>query len=138
MKNLLLLITLAFMVVATGYSQTSQTSAASVMTVTSATYSGTRADTATYKATGSYNNVTIQAVITKVSGTVAGTAVLYGSLDGINYQYIPTSDTLTLSNQTTNHIIWPLGQGKYLYYRVKVDGSGTMVASFKSWFLGRQ
>ena len=107
------------------------------MTVTSASYTNTASDTAIYKATSTFNSIAIQAVITKISGTVAGTAILKGSLDGINYEAIG-ADTLTLTNQITNTHIWTENGDKYLYYMIKVTGSGTMGASFKGWFLGRQ
>lgn len=106
------------------------------MPVTTVSYTNTGADTATIKAVGAYNIVSIQPVVTKISGTVAGTVVLYGSLDGINY--VSTGDTLANTNITTNTTIWFVQPSKYLYYRARAVGVGTMAASFKCWFLGRQ
>lgn len=78
-----------------------------------------------------YNTLAFQAVITKISGTVAGTAIIYGSVDGVRYQYIPGTDTLTLTNVASQNYIWTFAEGKgtpYLYYAVIITGSGTMAA----------
>lgn len=89
----------------------------------------TNADTTTISlptATGGYYAVGIQAVITRVSGTAAGTAIIQGSLDGTNYVDIGT-DTLTLTNQVTNTKIWALTPSVYQYHRVKFISAGTTV-----------
>jgi hypothetical protein len=92
---------------------------------------------ATLKAQNAYTVATFQAVVTKISGTVAGTVVLQASLDGINYVSVG-ADTLTNTNQTTNTHIWTVEPSKYLYYRLKATGSGTMSATIKGWFHGKQ
>lgn len=83
--------------------------------------------------------VTVQAVITKISGTGAGTAVLQGSLDGTNWvtiNYVTSeiwganstgspNDTFTLTNVTSQTVAWFLEDNQYVYYRVYVAGSGT-------------
>jgi len=84
----------------------------------------------------SYEQASFQVVVTKISGTVAGTGLLQASLDGTNYVDIST-DTLTLTNQTTNTKLWNAGAVKYKYYRVKVTGSGTMSAHVKGYWIGR-
>lgn len=78
-------------------------------------------------ATGGYYAVGIQAVVSKVSGTVAGTAIIQGSLDGTNYVDIGT-DTLTFTNVTTNTKVWAITPSVYQYHRVKFLSSGTVVA----------
>lgn len=75
------------------------------------------------QATGGYYAVGIQAVVTKVSGTVAGTAIIQGSLDGTNWKTIG-SDTLTLSNVATNTHIWSITPSVYQYHRVYFISSG--------------
>ncbi len=62
--------------------------------------------------------------ITKISGTVAGTVILQGTVDGTNWQNVNT-DTLTLANTATNHKIWPIEHGYYKGYRVAVTTTGT-------------
>ena len=76
--------------------------------------------------------VTIQLSVAKVSGTVAGTATLHGSLDGVLY------DTARLANTVTrvpNHTLqnssrtyeWNLSASPYLYYKVSTAGGTTTV-----------
>jgi hypothetical protein len=77
-------------------------------------------------ATGGYYAVGIQAVVTKVSGTAAGTAIIQGSLDGTNYVTIGT-DTLTFTNVTTNTKVWEITPSVYQYHRVRFISSGTVV-----------
>jgi len=86
--------------------------------------------------------LSVQALITKASGTGAGTMTLYGSNDGINYFAVtdatstPTVTTYTVTDagtyaapQTTK---WDLGFHKYAAYRLTHVGSGTMVTRFKA------
>lgn len=112
-----------------------QNPTATPMTV-SDTIRNTTATTATIKQPFVLSQYAIQVVITKVSGTVAGTAKFYGSLDGVNYNKVAT-DTLALTNTTTNSYIWAPGAAKYLYYRITVVGVGTMKATMKGYFLGK-
>jgi hypothetical protein len=83
----------------------------------------------------SQENISVQAVITKTSGTVAGTYFIQGSLDGTNYvSDIVASDSVTATNVTTNTKIWVLDSKAYKYYRVGYTGNGTMVATLKGYF----
>lgn len=82
-----------------------------------------------------YDRVSIQVVITKYSGTVAGTCILQGSIDGTNFKDIGT-DTLTLANQTTNTKVWVVENSNFYYYKVVCTGSGTMSAQAKGYFFG--
>lgn len=87
------------------------------------TVTNTGVDTMTYTMSGSYTTISIQPLLTKTSGTIAGTSVLQVSVNGINYV---STDTLTNTNVTTNTIIW----NKYTAaksFRILVTGSGTMV-----------
>lgn len=77
-------------------------------------------------ATGGYYAVAIQGTVTKVSGTISGTAIIQGSLDGTNWQTIGT-DTLTFTDQATNFKIWALTPSVYQYHRVRFISAGTMV-----------
>jgi uncharacterized membrane protein len=71
--------------------------------------------------------VGIQVIVTKVSGTVAGTVLLQGTIDGTNYVDVNT-DTLTLTNQATNTKVWALSSVPYRIYRVKLTTTGTQVS----------
>jgi len=79
-----------------------------------------------------HNQVSFQALVTKVSGTIAGTAILQWSNDNTNFI---NTDTLTLSNQTTNTQIFPKTYNSAYYYRIKFTGSGTMVATVSGYCL---
>lgn len=77
-----------------------------------------------------YGQISVQAVVTKISGTVAGNVLLQGSLDGTNFKDIST-DTLSNTDVTTNTKIWVVDNNPYSYYRLLLTGSGTMSASIK-------
>lgn len=83
--------------------------------------------------TATQTNISVQPVITKISGTVAGTYYLQGSLDGTNYKSI-VGDSATATNVTTNTVIWVLDNRNYKYYRIGYTGSGTMVATMRGYF----
>lgn len=79
------------------------------------------------QATGGYYAVGIQAVVSKVSGTVSGSAIIQGSLDGTNWVTIG-SDTLTFTDAATNTKVWAITPSVYQYHRVKFISAGTVVA----------
>ena len=85
-----------------------------------------------------YTTLTVQSVVTKVSGTLStsATAVLYGSLDGVNYTAIG-EDTLKMANQTTNTKFWYISPSKHYYYKVLYTGSGTMNATPVTYIMGK-
>lgn len=86
----------------------------------------TSVDTMSYTLSKGYQLVGIQTIITKVSGTVAGTSVLYGSIDGVNF--VSTGDTLTNTNVATNSFLVTKAT-PYKYWRILTTGSGTMSAT---------
>lgn len=103
--------------------------------------STTTRDTVTSTATGFLTSkritgtgtVTIQALVTKVSGTVGGTLTLQGSLDGTNFDAIPTSETATgiatyTAANATGSYTWRLSTSPCLYYRVSYTGGSGAVA----------
>ncbi|MBV7531341.1 hypothetical protein [Chitinophaga sp. sic0106] len=70
-----------------------------------------------------YTRGAIQLNIQKFSGTVAGSAFVQVSIDGVNY--VPSGlDTLTAVNGD-NVKIWTIPVAYWPYYRVKVISSGT-------------
>lgn len=83
---------------------------------------------------GAPNQTTITATFTKLSGTVAGTATLLGSLNGTDWTSASaTSYTVTdVASATTS---WPLTGKNFLYYRVNVVGSGTSTYTVKGQVL---
>jgi len=58
--------------------------------------------------------------VTKISGTVAGTAVLQGSHNGSDWADVVTSYTITDGTQTK---AFEYDKSKYLYYRIKVTNT---------------
>lgn len=86
-----------------------------------------------------YNTVTIQSVITKVSGTVGGTATLQGSIDGTNFVTVSSAyadvTSYTPTDQTTNSKLFIVTGSPYRYYRISYTGTGTMVATQKAYIL---
>lgn len=102
-------------------------------TVVRDTITGTATGYLTSKKVNGAGNVTIQALVTKVSGTVGGTITLMGSLDGTNFDAIATRDTRTaLATQTatdgTAAYSWRLTGSDFLYYRVSYTGATGAVA----------
>lgn len=99
---------------------------------------------------------TIQVVLTKVSGTMAGVSIPVVSNDGVNFvayhkPWIAAtsaqkaySDSLTSTNVTTNSKIWVFANNTHVdgstptsfpfaYVGVQTTGSGTMVATMKTY-----
>lgn len=99
-----------------------------------------------------YSTVSIQALVHKTSGTVAGTVTLQGSNDGTNFVTVNTGyitndittapfttgggATLTATNVTDKSKIFVVRGSPYEYYRLSYTGSGTMVATLKGFVVG--
>lgn len=85
---------------------------------------------------GAARETTVQVVCTKISGTVAGTISLLGSLDGTNFKALTVRDstdaipTFTATDVASQNFIWRLTGNPVTHYRVSWAGSGTMAASF--------
>jgi hypothetical protein len=92
--------------------------------------------TKTISTTAGYSAIGIQPVVTKISGTVAGTVILYYSLDNVNYK--STGDTLTLANVTTNSAVFAKVTAPATYYRVVATGTGTMSARLRLYYVLRK
>lgn len=98
------------------------------MVKSATTMTNSTAVTATLNTNYVCENISIQAVVTKSTGTVGGTVAVSASLDGTNYVSLTTS-TLALTDQATNTAIFPFTKNNYLYYKVTFTGTGTMVAT---------
>lgn len=111
---------------------------AATATVDTVTDTGTGAIYSKIQNGGGY--VTIQVTTTKVSGTVAGTITLYGSIDGALYSAITTEETQTamataaLANATTT-FHFRLRDSPYQYYKVGVAGGTTCVYYLSGYIL---
>lgn len=85
------------------------------------------------KVSNSEGAVTIQVLITKVSGTVGGTITVMGSLDGTNFEALTTEETATAiatytAANATGSYSWRLKTSPFLYYRVSYTGGTGAVA----------
>ena len=129
MKNFIIMLLLAF-----SFSAIAQKS---VLTMTgSDTIVNTASVSVSQTYSSEYGNVAFQAIVVKVSGTVAGTVILQGSLDGSNYISIGI-DTLALTDVATQSHLWSVDANPYKYYRLIGTGSGTMAAIISGKALGR-
>ena len=102
--------------------------------------------------TGSYRTAALEIAITKVSGTMAGSIYLQGSVDGTNWNNI--EDTATIVNGTSYAFTWvtPRKVGAkesgqiyvnppilpYAFYRVFIAGTGTWCGTFWTAIVPRQ
>ena len=86
----------------------------------------TSADTMNYNLQKGYNLLSIQPVITKATGTMAGTTVLYYSVDGTNW--VTTGDSQTNTNVTTNTTVWNKTSAAR-YWRIITSGATTVTAT---------
>ena len=84
-------------------------------------------------------DVAFQAVVTKLSGTAAGTVLLKGTIDGTNYVDVNT-DTLTLTNVTTNSKLWAISNtsAPYIKYKLYFASTGTVSAVPKGYMVLRR
>lgn len=120
------------------------TASASTMTTVGSPVINTATVTSTLKVTDTYKQVTVQAIITKVSGTIAGTLTLQGSLDGVNYFTIPTAATVagaatyTATDVATQSATFIVNGSSALFFRVSYTGTGTMNATVVSYLLARK
>ena len=89
---------------------------------------------------GFQNVVSIQPLVTKISGTTAGTLRLYGSLDGTNYVRInATTDSLVLANTAgVQTKIFLVNNSPYAYYQVRVTGTGTESTKVQTYAIWRK
>lgn len=88
--------------------------------------SNTTSDTAYYSLTKGYKMIGIQPVVTKASGTMAGVLRFYASIDGTNY--VTLSDTLALTNVTTNTALFSWAQ-PWRYWRIIQSGGTTVTGT---------
>jgi len=84
-----------------------------------------------------WEKVSFQPVVTKLSGTAAGTVTLQGSNDGTNFVTVNSSyvsaTTMTVTNVTTSTALLTVTSSPYKYYRLSYTGSGTMSCTLKGY-----
>jgi hypothetical protein len=85
---------------------------------------------------GTYETVTLQAKLTKLTGDVSSVfATVQGSIDGTNFVDLNT-DTLDCTNQTTNTKCWVIEGSSYYWYKIVFDGGGTQTSRVYGYMLG--
>lgn len=142
------------------------TKAQTTMTPASGSVDSSATEYITATISGGFGQASIQAVITKVANTgstVAGYCILQGSLDGTNFENVPTwkripvngygsatpfniyeADTFTLANVTTAQTkIWKVsGYSEechpYLQYRVAIVMTTTKVTGTGTYILRKR
>lgn len=104
-------------------------------TFDSVTNTGTAYLSTTAQLKSGVTSLAIQVVATKLSGTVAGTISLLGSVDGVNFKAATVAEastaipTWTATDVASQTFIWRLAASPYTYYRVSWTGTGTMLAT---------
>ncbi len=101
----------------------------------------TNADTATFtlRALKPTPAISFQLVLTKVSGTVAGNALVQASNDNINFNTISTdlvADTVTLTNGSASYL-FDCKESKYNYYRLRVITTGTQASTAQAFYYAK-
>lgn len=90
---------------------------------------------------GNFETVTVSTTNTNLTGTLAGVARLWGSLDGVNYSRIRNTqlqgqqvDSLVVdANHRVYH--WVVLHSPYQYYQVQTTGAGTTTFTVKGQFV---
>jgi len=85
---------------------------------------------------GYWDQVTVQSTFTKISGTVAGTVSLFGSIDNVGFSLISSANTLTDGASQT--FTWVISPSSYKYYKITVTPTGTSSAKWVSPILWRR
>jgi len=86
---------------------------------------------------GSNIHATFQSLFTKVTGTPAGTIVLQGSIDGVNWSGTLGS-SFTITDVATQVATFTVVPSQYQYYRIVVTPSGTQSSRINTKVLVRK
>lgn len=117
--------------------QTSMVSSDNGTVLDTLTNAATEYLTLSTQISSNFNIVEFALTVTKISGTVGGTATLQGSLDGTLWYTQPgvTAYTITDATQTTSFKVTDYGSR---YLRIALVGTGAMSASYKGKFVARK
>lgn len=110
------------------------------------TLNNTDTVTKVIKVTSGYSCGSIQVNLNKISGTVAGKAYLYQSLDGFNYQVSDSATYATLSTtvpaiatpSVTAIAVFQKTMLPSVYYAVVATSSGTVSAQIRVLYTSRR
>ena len=84
--------------------------------------------------------VTVQAGVTKLTGTSGGTVKLLGSVDNVRYEYVNnTPDSLIVANVAGLQVkTWVITPSKYQYYKAVFKGTGTHTTKIETLAMWRK
>lgn len=118
-------------IIAAGTVHAQQSASAKMGTDTTLAVAGTK--TYSLTVTGVKNTLAFQINETKNSGTVAGTAVLKGSIDGTNYVTLATHNL----TDTSGSFLDTYAYNPYYKYQIVVTTTGTSSTTWQVYYLYR-
>lgn len=101
------------------------------------TVSNTGTETWTLRVPGFHKTVAVQFIATKISGTIAGSVTLQGSLNGTSWATVPGTSAFTATDVASQSAVFKLDNSGFSYYRISWTGTGTMSASGRAYLLAR-
>lgn len=121
-----------------GIALSSMAQRATLMPLTAGdTVVGTATVNKTITVTAGYSAAGVQIILTKISGTVAGTTKLQGSLNGTNWEDIGSAFTHT--DVASQAKLFTVTSGMpYTYLRTTSTGSGTMSVQVRIYYVLRK
>lgn len=138
MKNLLFIAVLALFSF-TASAQSNVGNLLSVHGLPTDTVTNTGVESLTLAITGAQESVTVLTTITEISGTTAGTARLWGSIDGTIYALVDGAGTFSPADVAgPQSYAWQVKPSAFTHYRVIYTGVGTMAAQIKAKALWRK
>lgn len=138
MKKLLFILSLTLLCFAGAKAQTTfQKPLVSDHTIHKAgldTASGAVAVTQIAQVSGSWAWVTVQAAVNKLTGAPVGSLKLYGSVDGVKYDYVTTAiDSLAVTNVSTPQVkTWKLVPPSFQYFKIIYKPTGTETSTLST------
>ena len=84
-----------------------------------------------------FTKVEFTLTVTKISGTVGGTATLQGSMNGTDWYTVPGTSAYTITDGTQT-TAFKVADYCDIHLRLRVVGTGTMSASIKGQANGRR
>src|SRR5579863_7802866 len=88
--------------------------------------------------TTSYAGIILQANLTKISGTGAGTAQLQAALDSTGQAWINVGSAFTITNVASQSATFYVSAPIAVYYRILFTGSGTESVQVKVGWVRRK
>lgn len=92
--------------------------------------------------TGWQDFITVTCQVTKTSGTLGGTLVMYGSTQASSpdiWVQVDSAHTYTVTNTAGSKVyVFEIDASKFQYYKVVWTGTGTMVGTIKTHALWRK